>query len=36
MDDGSEILLTKGDIESCPSMVAEILISAGLAEAAPI
>jgi len=36
MDDGSEILLTEGDIESCPSLVAEILISAGLAEAAPV
>ncbi len=36
MADGSEIKLTEGDIESCPSLIAEILISAGLAEAAPI
>ena len=36
MADGSEVKLTEGDIESCPSLIAEILISAGLAEAAPI
>ena len=36
MADGSEGKLTEGDIESCPSLIAEILISAGLAEAAPI
>jgi hypothetical protein len=36
MEDGTEVVLTEGDIESCPSLIAEILISAGLAEAAPI
>ena len=36
MADGSEVVLTEGDIENCPSLVAEILIAAGLAEAAPI
>lgn len=36
MADGSEIVLTEGDIENCPTLIAEILISAGLAEAAPI
>ena len=36
MADGSEVVLTEGDIETCPSPVAEILIAAGLAEAAPI
>ncbi|MCH2643355.1 MAG: hypothetical protein MKZ52_04740, partial [Candidatus Thalassarchaeum sp.] len=36
MADGSEVVLTKGDIETCPSLIAEILIAAGLAEAAPI
>ena len=36
MADGSEVVLTEGDIENCPSLQAEILISAGLAEAAPI
>ena len=33
MADGSEVVL-KGDIETCPSLIAEILIAAGLAEAA--
>jgi len=36
MADGSEVVLTEGDIETCPSLIAEILIAAGLAEAAPI
>ncbi len=36
MEDGSEVVLTEGDIETCPSLIAEILIAAGLAEAAPI
>lgn len=36
MSDGSEVALTEGDIENCPSLIAEILIAAGLAEAAPI
>ena len=36
MADGTEIVLTEGDIENCPSILAETLISAGLAEAAPI
>ncbi len=36
MTDGTEVVLTEGDIETCPSMIAEILIAAGLAEAAPI
>ena len=36
MADGSEVVLTEGDIENCPSLVAEILIAAGLAESAPI
>ena len=36
MADGTEVVLTEGDIENCPSIVAEILIAAGLAEAAPI
>ena len=36
MEDGSEVVLTQGDIETCPSLIAEILIAAGLAEAAPI
>jgi hypothetical protein len=34
--DGTEMTLTEGDIESCQSMIAETLIAAGLAEAAPI
>jgi hypothetical protein len=36
MADGTEVVLTEGDIETCPSLVADILIAAGLAEAAPI
>ena len=36
MADGSEVVLTEGDIENCPSLLAEILIAAGLAEVAPI
>ena len=36
MADGTEVVLTQGDIETCPSLIAEILIAAGLAEAAPI
>ena len=36
MADGTEVVLTEGDIEHCSSIVAEILIAAGLAEAAPI
>ncbi|MBD60491.1 MAG: hypothetical protein CMB03_01310 [Euryarchaeota archaeon] len=34
--DGTEMVLEEGDIESCPSLIAETLIAAGLAEAAPI
>jgi hypothetical protein len=34
--DGSEMLLTEGDVEFCNSLIAETLIAAGLAEAAPI
>ncbi|MDP6661591.1 MAG: hypothetical protein QF545_01435 [Candidatus Thalassarchaeaceae archaeon] len=34
--DGTEMVLTEGDIESCPSLTAETLIAAGLAEPAPI
>ncbi len=34
--DGTEMILTDGDIESCPSLIAETLIAAGLAEPAPI
>ncbi|HJL54641.1 MAG: hypothetical protein QGF28_00445 [Candidatus Thalassarchaeaceae archaeon] len=34
--DGTEMNLTEGDIESCPSLIAETLIAAGLAEPAPI
>ncbi len=36
MEDGSEILLEVGDVEFCQPLVAEILISAGFAEAAPV
>ena len=36
MEDGSEILLEVGDVEVCQPLVAEILISAGFAEAAPV
>ena len=35
-EDGSEITLAEGDVESCPSLIAETLIAAGLAVAAPI
>jgi hypothetical protein len=35
-EEGAEILLTAGDIESCASLIADTLIAAGLAEAAPI
>ncbi len=35
-EDGSEITLVEGDVESCPSLIAETLIAAGLAVAAPI
>ena len=34
--DGTEMILTEGDIESCPSLIAETLIAAGLAEPAPV
>jgi hypothetical protein len=33
-EDGSEIHLIAGDIQSCPVLIAETLIAAGLAEAA--
>ncbi len=36
VSDGTEIILTQGDIESCPSLIADTLISAGIAEPAPI
>ena len=36
MEDGSEIMLEVGDVEFCQPMIAEILISAGFAEAAPV
>ena len=36
MEDGSEIILEVGDIEFCQPLIAEILISAGFAEAAPV
>jgi len=35
-EDGSEITLSAGDIENCPSIIAETLIAAGLAEAADL
>jgi len=35
-EDGSEITLVEGDVESCPSLIAETLIAAGLAVAAPL
>ena len=35
-EDGSEITLVERDVESCPSLIAETLIAAGLAVAAPI
>ena len=34
--DGSEMVLTAGDVESCASLIAETLIAAGLAEPAPL
>ncbi len=34
--DGTEMTLAEGDVESCQSLLAETLIAAGLAEAAPI
>ena len=34
--DGSEMVLTAGDVESCSSLIAETLIAAGLAEPAPL
>jgi len=36
MADGTEVVLTEGDIENCPSLLADTLIAAGLAELAPI
>ena len=36
MEDGSEVSLEEGDVEFCQPMIAEILISAGFAEAAPV
>jgi len=35
-EDGTEILLTAGDIESCSALIADTLIAAGLAESAPV
>jgi hypothetical protein len=35
-EDGSEITLTAGDIENCPSIIADTLIAAGMAEAADL
>ena len=35
-EDGSEMSLAEGDVESCPSLIAETLIAAGLAVAAPL
>ncbi len=35
-EDGSEITLVEGDVEFCPSLIAETLIAAGLAVAAPL
>jgi len=34
--DGSEMVLTAGDVESCSPLIAETLIAAGLAEPAPL
>tara|TARA_B100001750_G_scaffold71328_1_gene56915 strand:- start:515 stop:1390 length:876 start_codon:yes stop_codon:yes gene_type:complete len=34
--DGSEMVLTAGDVESCSSLIAETLVAAGLAEPAPL
>ena len=36
MEDGTEVSLEEGDVEFCQPMIAEILISAGFAEAAPV
>ena len=33
---GEEITLTTGDIEFCPSIIADTLIAAGIAEAADL
>ncbi|MEO2221534.1 MAG: hypothetical protein ABGX29_01245, partial [Candidatus Poseidoniia archaeon] len=35
-EDGSEIHLIAGDIQSCPVLIAETLITAGLAESADL
>ena len=35
-EDGSEITLTAGDVESCPAAIADNLIAAGMAEPAPL
>ncbi|DAC28328.1 MAG TPA: hypothetical protein D7H74_05810 [Candidatus Poseidoniales archaeon] len=35
-EDGEEITLTTGDIEFCPSIIADTLIAAGIAEAADL
>jgi len=35
-ENGSEITLTAGDVESCPAPIADNLIAAGLAELAPL
>ena len=35
-ENGSEITLTAGDVESCPTPIADNLIAAGLAEPAPL
>ena len=35
-ENGSEITLTAGDVESCPAPIADNLIAAGLAEPAPL
>ena len=35
-EDGTELLLNAGDIESCSALIADTLIAAGLAEPAPV
>jgi hypothetical protein len=35
-ENGAEITLTAGDVESCPAPIADNLIAAGLAEPAPL
>ena len=35
-EDGSEIVLTAGDVESCAALIADTLIAAGFAEPAPL